>query len=113
MIVVEQNEDGFFDVTIFDKSSSIVGNFFDFKFQNEMTNESVELSLNDISIAPERYSRFEYTSTMFQNSTPGFWKYEIKNDNKLIAFGKMLLSAIPGSFVQYDGRDNSVFVYSK
>lgn len=113
MIVIEKDGNGFFDLTLFDKSMSIVGVLYDFIFVNDTTREELEFTLTDISDFPERFSRFEYVDTMFQDSTPGFWKYKVKNDDVEIAFGRMILSTTPGSFIQYDGKDNSVYVYSK
>ena len=112
MIAIEKNQDGFFDIVLTDKKDSFVSNVFDFVFQNQTTNEIVELTLTDISQFPERISRFEFSSTDFQSETPGFWLYFVKQNDVIFANGRMTLISESTTFSQYDGKDKSFFVYS-
>lgn len=112
MIAIEKDQDGFFDIVLTDKKDSFPSNVFDFVFQNQTTNEVVELTLTDISTFPDRVSRFEYTSTDFENQTPGFWLYFVKQNDIVFANGRMILTSQSTPFSQYDGKDKSFFVYS-
>lgn len=113
MIKIDKGQVGFFDIALSDKIDISVSNDYDFTFENEVTSETIQTTLTDTSIAFERYSRFVYTDTLFENANSGFYRYTIEQNGNVIATGRMYLFVSPQSVVSYDGYDKSVFVYDK
>jgi hypothetical protein len=113
MIKIDKGQVGFFDIPLADKIDIPISSDYDFTFENELTSETIQTTLTDTSLFFERYSRFVYTDTLFQNSNSGFYRYTIEQDGNVIATGRMYLFVSPQSVVSYDGYDKSVYVYDK
>ena len=117
MIRIEYNTNQNIYISLYDKKIS-VSNTYIFKFINQVTSEEVTLTLNDISLHKERYSKFLISNTAFTNRTIGFWNYYVTqaaSGNTIIATGKMLLETnnlSEADVSRYDGYIGSYKTYT-
>jgi len=117
MIRIEYNSNQNIFISLTDKRLT-TSNTYVFKFVNQVTFEEVVLTLNDISLYKNRYSKFLIPSTSFTNKTKGFWNYYVTqtgSGNVVIATGKMLLEtenlSIDG-VTRYEGYNGSYKTYT-
>jgi hypothetical protein len=117
MIRIEYNTNQNIFISLTDKRLTTSDTYI-FKFINQVTSEEVILTLNDISLYKNRYSKFVIQSTSFLNKTKGFWNYyvtQIGSGNNIIATGKMLLEADNLSIegvARYEGYNGNYKTYT-
>jgi len=95
MIRIEYNTNQNIFISLTDKRLTTSDTYI-FKFVNQVTSEQVTITLNDISLYKNRYSKFLVQASSFLNKTKGFWNYYVSQTGSgdvVIATGKMLLEA--------------------
>jgi hypothetical protein len=117
MIRIEYNSNQNIFIALTDKRLT-TNDTYVFKFIHQVTFEEVQLSLNDISLHKNRYSKFLISSSAFNNKTIGFWNYyvtQLGSGDIVIATGKMLLEtnnlSIEG-VTRYEGYNGSYKTYT-
>jgi hypothetical protein len=117
MIRIGYNTNQNIFISLTDKRLS-TSNTYTFKFIHQVTKEEVSLTLNDISLYKNRYSKFIVQSNSFLNKTKGFWNYYVTqtaSGSTIIATGKMLLEddnlSIEG-VTRYEGYNGSFKTYT-
>lgn len=117
MIRIEYNTSQNIYISLNDKRLTTSDTYV-FKFVNQVTFEEVTLTLNDISLYKNRYSKFLINANAFLNKTKGFWNYYVTqtgSGNEVIATGKMLLEtnnlSIDG-VTRYEGYNGSYKTYT-
>lgn len=117
MIRIEYNTNQNIFIALNDKRLTTSDTYV-FKFVNQVTSEEVTLTLNDISLYKNRYSKFLIQSSSFNNRTKGFWNYyvtQVGSGNVVIATGKMILEADNLSnedVTRYEGYNGSYKTYT-
>lgn len=117
MIRIEYNTSQSIYISLTDKRLTTSDTYV-FKFVNQVTFEEVILTLNDISLYKNRYSKFTINSSAFLNKTKGFWNYyvtQVGSGSNIIATGKMLLEednlSVEG-VARYEGYNGSYKTYT-
>ena len=117
MIAIPQGENSSFFITLTDKRETS-SNVYIFSFNHEVTNENVTLTLTDISAFKNRASLFNITEANFDESTIGFWRYNVtqtESGSDVIATGKMQLTApnlSTAGVVRYNGYNGDFKTYT-
>lgn len=117
MIAIPQGENTSFFITLTDKRET-TSNVYIFSFNHEVTNENVTLTLTDTSEFKDRASLFTITEAHFEESTIGFWRYNItqsESGSDVIATGKMQLTApnlSTAGVVRYNGYNGDFKTYT-
>jgi hypothetical protein len=117
MIAIPQGANSFIYVTLTDKRETS-SNVYIFRFNHEVTNEEVILTLTDTSTFKDRVSKFAITIANFENRTIGFWRYNVTQSGsgaEIIATGKMQLTApnlSTSGVVRYNGYNGDYKTYT-
>lgn len=117
MIAIPQGENTSFFITLTDKRET-TSNVYIFSFNHEVTNENVTLTLTDTSEFKDRASLFTITEANFDESTIGFWRYNVtqtESGSDVIATGKMQLTApnlSTAGVVRYNGYNGDFKTYT-
>lgn len=117
MIAIAQGANVLIYVTLTDKRET-ASNVYQFRFNHEVTNEQVDLTLTDISDFKQRVSVFTILDENFDESTIGFWRYNVTQEGsgtEIIATGKMQLTApnlSTAGVVRYNGYNGDFKTYT-
>jgi hypothetical protein len=117
MIAIPQGENSSYFITLRDKRQTS-SNVYIFSFTHEVTNENVTLTLTDTSEFKDRASLFNITDANFDESTIGFWRYNVtqtESGSDVIATGKMQLTApnlSTAGVVRYNGYNGDFKTYT-
>lgn len=117
MIAIPQGANSSIYITLTDKRETN-SNVYAFRFNHEVTNEEVILSLTDGGSFKERVSVFAITDANFDTSTIGFWRYNVTQEGSgadIIATGKMQLTApnlSTAGVVRYNGYNGDFKTYT-
>jgi hypothetical protein len=117
MIAIPQGANTSIYITLTDKRETN-SNVYEFRFNHEVTNEEVNLNLTDISAFKERVSVFAITEANFDESTIGFWRYNVTQEGSgadIIATGKMQLTApnlSTAGVIRYNGYNGDFKTYT-
>jgi hypothetical protein len=119
MIHLRRNTDTTIYVTP-SENTDVIYSYFYFKFTNRVTQNVVELWLEDLS-STQRVQEFEISVDMdFGNEDSGLWSYEIHGANDLISFNADVLEsgymylhdASIFTPTEYTGQDNQFITYN-
>ena len=117
MIAIPQGANSSIYVTLTDKRETS-SNVYIFRFNHEVTNEEVILTLTDISTFKDRVSKFAITIANFTDRTIGFWRYNVTQSgsgSEIIATGKMQLTAAnlsTAGVIRYNGYNGDYKTYT-
>lgn len=117
MIVIPQGANTLIYITLTDKRETN-SNIYTFRFNHEVTNEEVSLTLTDSSAFKDRVSVFTITEANFDESTIGFWRYNVTQEGSgadIIATGKMQLTApnlSTAGVIRYNGYNGDFKTYT-
>jgi hypothetical protein len=117
MIAIPQGTNSSIYVTLTDKRETS-SNVYIFRFNHEVTNEELILTLTDTSTFKDRVSKFAITSANFENRTIGFWRYNVTQSGsgaEIIATGKMQLTAAnlsTAGVIRYNGYNGDYKTYT-
>jgi len=117
MIRIEYNSNQNIYIALTDKRLTSSDSY-SFKFINQVTSEEVNLTLNDISLYKNRFSKFLIQSNSFFGKTKGFWNYYVTQSgsgNTIIATGKMLLESdnlTNEGVARYEGYNGNFKTYT-
>lgn len=101
--------------------ATITNPYFLFVFTNRTTEEIVKFTIENTSSAKERYDKFTLVvNDEFEDATPGFWEYEIRekaslNDEEIsgtiVETGFMYLNGSNDAVTEYSEQNNDFKVY--
>jgi hypothetical protein len=117
MIAIPQGTNTSIYITLTDKRETS-SNVYIFRFNHEVTNEEVILTLTDTSTFKDRVSKFAITIANFENRTIGFWRYNVTQSgsgSEIIATGKMQLTAAnlsTSGVIRYNGYNGDYKTYT-
>ena len=117
MIAIPQGANSSIYITLRDKRQTN-SNIYAFRFNHEVTNEEVILTLTDAGAFKDRVSVFAITEANFDESTIGFWRYNVTQEGSgadIIATGKMQLTApnlSTAGVIRYNGYNGDFKTYT-
>lgn len=119
MILLERGTTAFICLSL-DNGYITPGHGYEFQFENDITNEIINVGVSPNATPQERYFVFGFDIDEYfdQNKNNGFWTYrlfEVNSDppiRRQIKLGKMKLIGEATNFTQYNGQDNEFIAYN-